>query len=140
MGEKKRSKDPKEPGDPFDMTEVWNEFKVRVQVAKKLAAKDIDGSGFVSIHEAETAVTEDTSQQQDGGHIATEDWVEQEDEKSQKLGVDAQLSVLLKELDMDVTYEHIFASADFDFKTLQSMAQADASCCTSELKEAGVLT
>jgi hypothetical protein len=41
----------REPGDvkddPFDLSLVYEEFKMRAIVGAKLAARDVDGNGFV---------------------------------------------------------------------------------------------
>ena len=35
--------------DPFDMTEAWEEFRLRAEVGRILASRDKDGDGFVDI-------------------------------------------------------------------------------------------
>ena len=112
--------EPKE-NDPYDMTEVWEEFKLRAAIGKKLAEKDVPDSngkrnGFVQIAESE-------------------DQKRQASKEMQNIGP-ANLSALLEALGLQNKYSNL--ESEVELEDLKALQEHDVGACLNELDKAGV--
>lgn len=125
--------------DPFDMTEPWDEFKLRAEVGRILANKDDDGDGLVQLteHDRRAKAVSDVSNVLDSSSPQPADEEEAVDEEFLFLA-DPRLREFLDGLRLAGIQDQLVA-ADIDFETLKAMAQDDASCCALELKNAGIV-
>ena len=110
--------------DPYDMTEAWEEFKLRATIGKKLSEKDVpdengEQDGFVKVVEFE-----DHKELQ-----------RQMSEELQNTGP-ANLGVLLEALGLGNKYSELESEVELD--DLKALEKRDVGACLNELDKAGV--
>lgn len=117
--------------DPFDLTEAWEEFKLRAAVGLELAKKDkkdTAGDGFVSLKENEES--HQPTQQDlklptvEGASSVTHAWDPSD------------LGTLLKTIGLGGKYAAV--ANEIELEELRALAQRNDAACLSELKDAGV--
>jgi len=119
--------------DPYDMTEAWEDYKVRRAYALEMAKKDKNDDGFVKLDELDDGLgrISNVSNVLNGSvsNILNED-----DTTATK---DSRLVSFLKGIGLETLHEK-FKAAQLDIGALESLASNDASCCMTLLEKAGV--
>ena len=109
--------------DPFDMTEAFEEFKLRAAVGLELAKKDTTGDGFVNLEENQLSLRlshgELLPEELPEDHLASADF----GALLEALGLDKKYGALAKQIELE---------------SLRSLAQDGGGECLNELKDAGV--